>query len=244
MLGMTLSAIRPWELSQIASLLLGHVSLIVSLVSVGPMEKEYQTMAFLVFCCWTYLLIPLSFAIVLGFNVVFSIIYFATVNANSDDLRFLKVTTFGGYLVATHAVALVLRIFLERESRKEFLVHRANVASREAISKDRDRSAKLLGSCLPASIVAKLRGATGELLATNFELLDSVQDEIPECSVLFCDIVGFTSLSSKLKAQDTVDMLRKLFIAFEKSAYENQCDPLKSLGDCFVIATRKDPAEV
>uniref|UniRef100_A0A672K1W0 adenylate cyclase n=2 Tax=Sinocyclocheilus grahami TaxID=75366 RepID=A0A672K1W0_SINGR len=53
------------------------------------------------------------------------------------------------------------------------------------------------------------------------------------CSILFADIVGFTSLASQCTAQELVKLLNELFGKFDELATENHCRRIKILGDCY-----------
>ncbi|TKS79774.1 Adenylate cyclase type 1 [Collichthys lucidus] len=52
-------------------------------------------------------------------------------------------------------------------------------------------------------------------------------------SILFADIVGFTSLASQCTAQELVKLLNELFGKFDELATENHCRRIKILGDCY-----------
>uniref|UniRef100_A0A8C3HUJ4 Adenylate cyclase type 1 n=1 Tax=Chrysemys picta bellii TaxID=8478 RepID=A0A8C3HUJ4_CHRPI len=54
-----------------------------------------------------------------------------------------------------------------------------------------------------------------------------------ESSILFADIVGFTSLASQCTAQELVKLLNELFGKFDELATENHCRRIKILGDCY-----------
>lgn len=54
-----------------------------------------------------------------------------------------------------------------------------------------------------------------------------------DVSILFADIIGFTSLSLILSAQKLVKTLNELFGRFDQLAEEHQCLRIKILGDCY-----------
>lgn len=53
--------------------------------------------------------------------------------------------------------------------------------------------------------------------------------------MLFADISGFTSYSSKSKPEDVVRMLRELFIEFDKAAIKKNVYKVYTIGDCYVV---------
>jgi len=53
-------------------------------------------------------------------------------------------------------------------------------------------------------------------------------------TVLFCDIVGFTTLSSQLDTTQVSDMLDRLFIQFDDLATQHGIHKLETIGDCYI----------
>ncbi len=81
----------------------------------------------------------------------------------------------------------------------------------------------LLLSILPASIAARLK--SGEA---------GIADHFPEVSVLFADIVDFTTLSNGLSPQPLVALLNDLFTQFDHLANEHNVEKIKTIGDCYM----------
>ena len=52
-------------------------------------------------------------------------------------------------------------------------------------------------------------------------------------SILYADIVSFTSLASGVSAAELVNVLNELFARFDRIAQENVCTRIKLLGDCY-----------
>ena len=50
----------------------------------------------------------------------------------------------------------------------------------------------------------------------------AIADRIAEATILFCDVVGFTTLSQDLPADRTIDFLSRIFSAFDRLAAELQ----------------------
>ena len=48
-----------------------------------------------------------------------------------------------------------------------------------------------------------------------------IADSVAEATILFCDLVGFTTLSAELTAGRTIDFLSKIFSAFDSLATEH-----------------------
>ena len=87
------------------------------------------------------------------------------------------------------------------------------------------RSENLLLNILPFSIAKRLKSQQ-VIIADDFE----------DASVLFADLVGFTTLVSKLSASDTVSMLNDIFSAFDHAAGRYELEKIKTIGDAYMIA--------
>ncbi len=63
-----------------------------------------------------------------------------------------------------------------------------------------------------------------------------IADGFAEVTVLFADIVGFTELSQKLSPEALVEMLNRIFSAFDDLAEELRLEKIKTIGDCYMVA--------
>ena len=90
---------------------------------------------------------------------------------------------------------------------------------------EKRRSEALLLHILPQSIVTRMRN--GEMV---------IADHFSEATILFCDLVGFTSISKDLPADQTVDFLSKIFSAFDRLAAEHGVEKIKTIGDAYMVA--------
>jgi adenylate cyclase len=103
-----------------------------------------------------------------------------------------------------------------RDREKQFLAE---------LEQEKSRSETLLLNILPQSIVKRMRG--GETV---------IADQVAEATVLFCDLVGFTSLSQELAAERTIDFLSRIFSAFDRLAAEAGVEKIKTIGDAYMVA--------
>jgi class 3 adenylate cyclase/CheY-like chemotaxis protein len=92
---------------------------------------------------------------------------------------------------------------------------------------DREKriSEALLLNILPLSIANRMRA--GEV---------AIADKVTEATILFCDLVGFTALSGRLSAEQTVDFLGRIFTTFDKLAAEAGVEKIKTIGDAYMAA--------
>ena len=81
----------------------------------------------------------------------------------------------------------------------------------------------LLHNVLPPSIATrKLAGET------------AISDKFPEASVLFADVVDFTSLTARLESTQIVGMLNDLFSRFDRIIARYGLEKIKTIGDCYM----------
>ncbi len=81
----------------------------------------------------------------------------------------------------------------------------------------------LLHNMLPAVVVDRLKTERGRYT----ERCDSV-------TVLFADIVGFTSLTRSMGASELIDHLHDLFSRFDEATSEFHVEKIKTIGDCYM----------
>ncbi len=118
-----------------------------------------------------------------------------------------------------------------------YYARRATLLAEAALDKAHERSEELLLNILPASIAARLKERDG-----------TIADSFDGVTVLFADIVGFTTLSARLSADRVVELLNELFCRFDDLAGELGLEKIKTIGDCYMVAAglpvpRADHAE-
>jgi class 3 adenylate cyclase/HAMP domain-containing protein len=96
---------------------------------------------------------------------------------------------------------------------------------------------RLLLNVLPQPIAERLK-ENESAIADNFE----------EVTILFADIVGFTQLSSQISPVELVNLLNKIFSAFDQLAESHGLEKIKTIGDAYMVVggvpmNRKDHAE-
>ncbi len=91
--------------------------------------------------------------------------------------------------------------------------------TRHQLSKERDKSEKLLLNILPAAIAEELK-EQGEAKPVRFESV----------TVVFTDFVGFTRISEKLTPEAVVDELDKCFSYFDQVTEKYKLEKLKTIG--------------
>src|SRR4030095_13559241 len=92
------------------------------------------------------------------------------------------------------------------------------------LSDEKQTSERLLLNVLPPPIADRLKSGEG-LIVDRFDAV----------SVLFADIVGFTSLSSRIPPEQLVTMLNELFSTFDKLAEKHRLEKIKTLGEAYMV---------
>jgi adenylate cyclase len=95
----------------------------------------------------------------------------------------------------------------------------------EALRAEKERSEHLLLNILPQAIVTRMNG--GEAV---------IADHLPDVTILFADLVGFTRIASAMAVTDLVRMLNGLFSEFDRLAIEHGVEKIKTVGDNYMLA--------
>jgi adenylate cyclase len=90
---------------------------------------------------------------------------------------------------------------------------------------EKNKSDALLLNILPASIVERMR--QGEV---------GIADRFPEATILFSDLVGFTSLASRSSPGQIIEILNNLFSSFDALAKRLRLEKIKTIGDAYMVA--------
>ena len=90
---------------------------------------------------------------------------------------------------------------------------------------EKERSETLLLNILPRTIIERMR--RGETV---------IADRIPEATVLFADLVDFTSLAARFSPEETVALLGDVFTRFDRLAARHGVEKIKTTGDGYMAA--------
>jgi len=135
-------------------------------------------------------------------------------------------------LTSLSRTAQIEQLASDRARQAEQLQQAFNQLAAEQI-----KSERLLLNILPAAIAQRLKQNTA-LIADSF----------PEVTVLFADIVGFTKLAERISASEVVQILNKIFSAFDGLAVSHNLEKIKTIGDAYMVVgglpvSRPDHAE-
>jgi len=96
--------------------------------------------------------------------------------------------------------------------------------AQRALEHEKRRSEELLLNVLPEPIAMRLRDEEGP-----------IADAFEEISVLFADVVGFTPLSARLDARETVAVLNEVFTAFDAICQRHDVEKVRTIGDGYMV---------
>ena len=102
------------------------------------------------------------------------------------------------------------------------LLHRAEVQ----LNDQYERSEALVGAVMPMPIAERLKA--GE---------DRIADRIPMLTVMFADLVGFTSAAHDLAPEEVVTFLDGLVRNFDRLSEQHGVEKIKTIGDCYMAAS-------
>jgi class 3 adenylate cyclase len=133
-----------------------------------------------------------------------------------------------------NSVLLRARINASLERKRWHDRERRYIARIEA---EKEKSESLLRNILPGQIIGRLN--KGEAV---------IADRVDEATVLFCDLVGFTRIASRMTALDLIHRLNSIFSEFDALTHALGVEKIKTIGDAYMAVAglpevRRDHAE-
>lgn len=89
---------------------------------------------------------------------------------------------------------------------------------------EKERAERLLLNVLPGEIAERLKSSN-----------ESPADHFEEVTILFADIVGFTTLAAKLDPMQLVSSLNQIFSAFDHLTETYGLEKIKTIGDAYMV---------
>jgi len=134
--------------------------------------------------------------------------------------------------VANHLIIKDQRIQLQEQTQKlEELVGKLQKEIQErqraelALTIAKKKSDHLLLNILPLTIIENLKKGQG-----------SAAEKFDSATVLFADIVDFTSLAVKISALELVNFLNQVFSTFDELTEKHGLEKIKTIGDAYMVA--------
>ncbi len=129
----------------------------------------------------------------------------------------LMVTTF--FVLNIVAVSVIVFVLLH------YFVAQRERAMR-LLQREQERSEALLLNVLPQEVAEVLKSGA-----------QTIADYHEEASVLFADIVGFTSLTERLSPASMIDLLNEIFSHFDSLVEELGLEKIRTIGDNYMVAS-------
>lgn len=95
---------------------------------------------------------------------------------------------------------------------------------KQLLQAEQEKSERLLLNILPAAIAERLK--RGE---------HTIAERHAEVTVLFADLVDFSTLANQTDAQELVALLNDLFSRFDRLADRHGLEKIKTIGDCYLV---------
>jgi adenylate cyclase len=133
------------------------------------------------------------------------------------------------FIAVTTTSFIIMRYFVQG---REAARHELDLKHQELLA-EQNRSERLLLNILPEPIANRLK--FGE---------SPIADRVPEVTVLFADIVDFTSIANRMSPADLVSMLNLLFSSLDRLVNDSGLEKIKTIGDSYMLAgglTRQRP---
>lgn len=129
------------------------------------------------------------------------------------------------FLISASVIGLSYTTLLEWTERHAF-------ALEEGLREDKQASETMLRHFLPDRIMSRLRD--GER---------SIAEAVGEATVVFADVVGFTSLTHRMAPGHVVEILSDIFTRFDELADAKGVEKVKTIGDCYMaVAGVRSPS--
>lgn len=133
------------------------------------------------------------------------------------------------FLINVGGVALILYVVM-----RYFQAQTENAMV--ALVSEQGKTDRLLLNILPKAIAERLKQSR-----------DRIADKYDSVTILFADLVGFTTISADMPADDLVEMLSRVFSSFDELAEKHGAEKIKTIGDAYMVVcgapeTRQDHA--
>jgi class 3 adenylate cyclase len=123
-----------------------------------------------------------------------------------------------GYRFWLYLVSIILTIYIA-----SLIIGQLRQAA-IALQREQERAERLLLNILPEPIAERLKNDQ-----------QSIAESFPDVTVLFADIVGFTQLAGHIPPTDLVNVLNRIFSAFDLLTERYGLEKIKTIGDAYMV---------
>jgi adenylate cyclase len=147
--------------------------------------------------------------------------FLATGDMSGVPMKTVAVFFVLNFTILSTIVYLLLRYFvLQKDSFQAELS-----LQHELVQAEQRKSEQLLTTILPQQIAHRLKNDQA-----------TIADGFADVSVMFADIVNFTSLAEELAPQEVVAFLNDVFTRCDELAEKHGVDKIKTVGDAYMVA--------
>lgn len=118
-------------------------------------------------------------------------------------------------------VYLMMRYAAIENEKAKAALHEAH----QALQAEQDRSERLLLNILPGPVAERLK-----------QQESTIADGFADVTVMFADIVNFTTMSEGMSPQQIFAMLNRVFSSFDALAEQHGLEKIKTIGDAYMVA--------
>jgi adenylate cyclase len=147
--------------------------------------------------------------------------FLATGDMSGVPMKTVAVFFVLNFTILSTIVYLLLRYFVQQKD--SFQTELAQ--QHELVQAEQRKSEQLLTTILPPQIAERLKNDQA-----------TIADGFADVSVMFADIVNFTSLAEELAPQEVVAFLNDVFTRCDELAEKHGVDKIKTIGDAYMVA--------
>ncbi|KNE73258.1 hypothetical protein AMAG_17434 [Allomyces macrogynus ATCC 38327] len=192
----------------------------------------------LILCGFVYWMLRAPFGYRTGLGMLFTVLQILIDGLGSCDINTWGSNTL--VYLAANTVGLYFAAVSEMHNRRSFLKTRVVYRQQAALTLAKAQSEALLRMVLPSKIITDLKRTVGVSTraaaaggGTGIGGASNSYKELHNVTILFADLVGFTTFSSKVSAKKLVVVLSDLFTEFDTVSDALGLEKIKVIGDCY-----------
>ncbi|NJM17024.1 MAG: adenylate/guanylate cyclase domain-containing protein [Bacteroidales bacterium] len=143
-----------------------------------------------------------------------------------NNFSYINLLTLASAVAISLVLVIVYLLSVLKARQRE--AHEIKTALKDAqleVSKERERSEKLLEQVLPKMTLEEIK-TKGRATHQKFDMV----------TVLFCDIEGFTRIAEELNPEALIDRLDSFFLHFDTVVGKYNIEKIKTIGDAYMCA--------
>jgi adenylate cyclase len=146
--------------------------------------------------------------------------YLAGEQASNVPMRTVAVFFVLNFAAMSSIVYLLIHYSVREKEKLKRVLDDKNVL----LAQEQEKSERLLLNVLPAAIAQRLKKE------------EAIADGFSDVTVMFVDIVNFTSLSEELPPNQVVALLNQVFSELDALAEKHRVEKIKTIGDAYMVA--------